>query len=168
MKGFTLIELLVVVLIIGILSAVALPGYQKAVARSKWAKTYPLARSIVLAQESFFMANGSYARTLDQLDITKPAGCNICYSYGNESLCCGDDFLISLNHGWRGALIAYYCPGKAQSADLATCYYTGAKGTYSMYYVHSAYSQQAGKIMCRDNTRQGLCTAFCRVFDCSK
>ena len=70
--AFTLIELLVVVLIIGILSAIAVPQYQKAVEKSHAAEAISILRAVIKAQQVYYLEHGKYAQKFDELVVEMP------------------------------------------------------------------------------------------------
>jgi len=83
--GFTLIELLVVVLIIGILSAVALPQYERAVGRARMAEAFAVLRSLSQAAEVYALEAGEWPASYDVLSVA-PSGKMTTYKSENDKI----------------------------------------------------------------------------------
>ena len=121
-KAFTLIELLVVVLIIGILAAIALPQYQKAVTKSRYATLKSLVKSMADMEEIIYLQNNSYTDQLDDLGVMPGGKLNTSTSH-------------EFNYDWGNCSAHVSEPG--QETDAVRCCNTLLNMCYEIYLLHS-------------------------------
>ena len=113
--GFTLIELLVAVLIIGIMSAVALPQYQRAVEKSRATQALTMLKSVYQAAKSYQLANGSWPTQFEELDVEIPWTGNTPFVNGMKDTLSNENWSIQLYFGgenyngvWLGRIAGDY------------------------------------------------------------
>ncbi len=119
--GFTLIELLVVIIIIGILSAIALPSFLNQANKAKQSEAKTYVGSMNRAQQAYYLENGRFTITNAELGLgiqaTTP---NYSYSITQVANTVASNGSVATNKATaRGAALKGYA-GVVALADVAS------------------------------------------------
>ena len=127
--GFTLIELLVVVLIIGILAAVALPQYQRAVGKARAVEAKTVLESLQKAVYLSYLETGEHP-SMENLSISVPESnswkyeideCCLAYGFG----CSLDAIDVRTNRGRLRLVDKEYAKACGGASEEVAAVYSG-------------------------------------------
>jgi type IV pilus assembly protein PilE len=111
-RGITLLELLVVLTIVGIVTALALPSFQRQLLRTHRTEAMTALLALQSAQETFFLRHGVYSASVAG---TPPAGLGLSASSSSNR------YLLSVSVATDGqtyVATAAPAPDGGQAADL--------------------------------------------------
>ncbi|MFN5952594.1 MAG: type IV pilin-like G/H family protein [Dolichospermum sp.] len=131
-EGFTLIELLVVIIIIGILSAIALPSFINQAAKAKQTEAKTTISSVNKAQQTQRIENGAFATAITNLSIGLTTTSTANYDYNLVAVGTGASATITASakdptslKGYSGGVFISNPTGDAPSI---ICQTTGVQG----------------------------------------
>ena len=156
-KGFTLIELLVVVLILGILAAMAMPQYFKAVERSRMTEAVSLMSSIAAAQQRKYLQINKYTTAYTGLDVSpKGATGSLYYTKGAVTTGAGGNgFAITLSAADK------YTTGIVTATRVADGKTGQDNGLNYNYTLSRYYASDLTQCNGSDENGKALCADFC-------
>ncbi|GHT39727.1 hypothetical protein FACS189437_03910 [Bacteroidia bacterium] len=148
-KGFTLIELLVVILIIGILAAVAVPQYNRTVAKTRAAEALSKINVLYQALERYKLAAGSYpaldpAPTLSQMNQVLDVDLNLSSEFANFNYY--PHAYVAIRYNKNGC--TYYIAKGLSTSTSVTMHKKGNTGCWA--YDSNPRGQEVCRSICGD------------------
>ena len=153
-RAFTLIELLVVVLIIGILAAVAVPQYQKAVEKSRITQALTFLNAVYKSYQLCVLQHGENSEDCYLGDPTVLANMDIELPGEIETAGCASDTSCIKTQDWEF--------GTDDSTTFTAYRMQNEEPIYTLWIQLTNNNNDIGKVICGGD----FCTSLCGEAQC--